>query len=117
MTSRVKVLDIKSDFLSYEEALSKILIELEALHFNKTIKVLEVVHGYGSSGKGGTIKKQLHILLPILKKQNKILDFIPNEKFSCKNEKYILFTKLYPELILDKNLNNLNPGITLIFLK
>ncbi len=115
--NRIKVLNIKSDFLSSNEAISKILLELEALSINKLVKVLLVIHGYGSSGKGGTIKKHLHLLLPTLKKQNKILDYIANEKFSTHNDKYIKYTSLYPELILDSNLQNLNPGVTLIFLK
>lgn len=115
--TKIKLLNIESDFLTSKEALSKVLTELETLSIGKITKVLEVVHGYGSSGKGGVIKKQLQILLPTLVKQNKILDFIAGEKFSPQNSKYKNYTKLYPELILDSNLRNLNPGITIIFLK
>lgn len=114
---RIKILNLENENLSVDEALSKIQLEIEAISINRVTKVLEVVHGYGSSGKGGAIKKQLQLLLPILKKQNKILDFIANEKFSSQNDKYKHYTNLYPELILDKNLRNLNPGITIIFLK
>ncbi len=113
---RIKVLDIKSDFLSSEEAISKVLTEIDACKLNKVVRVLLVIHGYGSSGKGGIIKRELLLRLPNLKKQNKILDFIPNEKFSTNNEKYKNYVTQYPELILDSNLKNLNPGITLIFL-
>lgn len=115
--TRVKVLNIKSDFLSSGEALSKVQTEIEAYKINNLVKVLIVIHGYGSTGKGGIIKRDLHTFLPTFKKQNKILDFIPNEKFATNNEKYTLYTKLYPELLLNSNLQNLNPGVTLIFLK
>lgn len=116
ISNRVKVLDIKSDFSSSQEALSKVLNEMEVCKLNKVIRVLLIIHGYGSSGKGGKIKRELLLLLPTLKKQNKILDFIPNEKFIQGSDRYKTYTTLYPELILDNNLSNLNPGITLIFL-
>lgn len=115
--TKIKVLNIEGDCLTCMEAISKVLTELEVLSIASITKVLEVVHGYGSSGKGGVIKKQLHLLLPKLVKQNKILDFVAGEKFSAQSKKYKDYTKLYPELILDSNLKNLNPGVTIIFLR
>ena len=78
---------------------------------------MKVIHGYGSHGKGGEIKRQLTKRLEELKKQSKILDFIPGEKFGQeqKNKPYI--TKNFPSLIIDSDLSLYNSGITLIFLK
>lgn len=115
--TKIKVLNVEGESLTCAEAISRVLTELEVLSIAKITKVLEVVHGYGSSGKGGSIKKELHLLLPNLVKQNKILDFVAGEKFSTQNKKYQVFTRVYPELILDANLKNLNPGVTVIFLK
>ncbi|MBQ9792778.1 MAG: hypothetical protein IJW32_03445 [Clostridia bacterium] len=103
--------------MAVDEALSKVEMELETLAISKETKVLKVIHGYGSRGVGGKIKKELNILLKRYLKQGKILDYIQNEMFTTQNAKYQHFTKLYPELILDSDLQNQNPGITLIFLQ
>ena len=114
---KILCLSTKEMPLAVDEALSKVELELETLAISKETKVLKVIHGYGSKGVGGTIKKELNLLLKRYLRQGKILDFIPNEKFTTQSEHYQHFTKLYPELILDSDLQNQNPGITLIFLK
>lgn len=113
----IERIDIKTPFLSCDEALAKLEMEINVLKFNDENMALKVIHGYGSSGKGGAIKKALHEFLPTLVKQNKIDAFLPNEKFCGKNPIYLKYTALFPELILDSDLMNLNPGITLIFFK
>lgn len=114
---KIQKINIESYPLAVDEALSKVQTEIEVLSLSTEPKVLKVIHGYGSRGVGGKIKSEIIPLLQTLCKQGKILDFVPNEKFTPQNEKYITYTKLYPELILDSDLQNQNPGITLIFLK
>lgn len=113
---KIQKINVESYPLAVDEALSKVQTEIEVLSFGEQTKVLKVIHGYGSRGVGGKIKIEIIPLLQTLCKQGKILDFIPNEKFTPQNEKYLTYTKLYPELILDADLQNQNPGITLIFL-
>lgn len=112
---KISTLNTKTYPLACDEALATIQKEIEILSLSDC-KVLKIIHGYGSSGVGGVIKKELSILLKDLCKQGKILDFVANERFVEPTAKYKRFTKLYPELILDSDLQNQNPGITLIFL-
>ena len=92
-------------------------IAIERLSKTKDTKVLKVIHGYGSHGVGGEIKRSVKIKLEQLKKQRKIDDYICGEHFgeTEKSSPYIL--ENFPELLLDADLKNYNSGITLVFLK
>ncbi len=113
---RIKTINIKEGFPPSDVAVANMEIEIEALSGSE-IKVLKVIHGYGSHGVGGEIKKLAHARLLELLKSKLILDFIPGERFGQeqKNSEYI--TNNFPELILDNDLKNYNSGITLVFLK
>lgn len=113
----IQTLNIEKEVLACDQALAKVLSEIEILKMQNEIKIIKVIHGYGSSGVGGKIKQELKILLQTLLKQNKIKYFVQNEKFTPQKKEYKIYTTLYPELILESDLQNLNPGITLIFLK
>ena len=113
-----KIKSINVEFgLTCGEALATVEHEIEVLSFNKATKVLKVIHGYGSSGSGGVIKSGLTELLKRLVKLKKIEDFVQNNKFGTLSDKYKKYTKIYPSLLLDSDLQNLNPGITIVFLK
>ena len=51
-----------------------------------------------------------------MKAKKKIKDFVLNTSFGEQSNVYKKYTKLFPELILDSDLKNLNPGITIIFI-
>ncbi|MBQ3048196.1 MAG: hypothetical protein IJD48_04200 [Clostridia bacterium] len=112
----IYLINVESFKLTVNEALAMVETEIDSLRLLNKHVVLKVVHGYGSSGSGGEIKKHLPIFLSQLKAKNKIIDFVSNSSFSSLNQKYKTYTKMFPELVLDKDLANLNPGITLIFL-
>lgn len=112
----IETLDIKSNMPPAPLACANLEIEIERLIKTET-RLLKVIHGYGSHGVGGEIKKQMNLLLKNLLKKGVIKDFINCEKLS---ESYIQKKGLYeyfPSLILDSDLKNYNSGITLIFLK
>ena len=44
--------------------------------------VLKIIHGYGSSGKGGKIRTESRRYLTRLKERGEIVNFLPGEKFS-----------------------------------
>lgn len=113
----IKSINVEAGLYSCDEALALVEREIEVLSLDKQVRVLKVIHGYGSSGSGGAIKNNLPNLLSKLVKLGKIEDFIQNNKFGALSVKYKKYTKLYPNLLLDGDLNNLNPGITLVFLK
>ena len=113
---KIITLNIKDGFPPSDVAVANMEIEIERM--TKTdAKVIKIVHGYGSHGVGGEIKKLAHSRLTNLKKHNKILDFVPGEKFGEEEKHSDYIVNNFPELILDSDLKNYNSGITLVFLK
>lgn len=112
----VVTLNIKSEFPPADVAVANLLIEIERLAKTE-VGAIKVIHGYGSHGVGGAIKKEVHSALRLLKHNKKIVDYIPGEMFGAfaKENEYI--TKNFPQLVLDSDLQNYNSGITIVFLK
>ena len=69
--------DIKSDLPTVDEAKHRLISILSECR--KTEKVIKIIHGYGSSGVGGTIKKAVHLLLMMQRNAHMIKSFIPGE--------------------------------------
>ncbi len=78
--------------------------------------VLTLIHGYGSSGKGGAIRMECRKMLDFLKTKGQISDYIPGEDFTKRSKIVKSLLRRYPQLGTDKHLNKGNPGITLVLL-
>lgn len=108
---KVYELDIKSSGQTVSVAISEFLVELDCCKYSNT-KLIKVITGYGSHGKGGEIKKELLKLCSKLKKENKIKYFNSCEKLT-KNYLHNLCLE-YPELILDNEVASYNSGVVLV---
>ena len=108
-------IDVESGALTVKEALATAEIELERAKICG-LKLVKIVHGYGSKGVGGEIKKALLKHLEMLKKFNKIEDFCPCERFCFTHPNYKKYTKAHPNLLVDDNIKALNSGATIVFL-
>ena len=114
---RFEIVDVESAHLSVDEALAKVETEVEILQGLKgEVGGLKIVHGYGSSGTGGEIKRALPGLLKRLKNQRKIKDFFYNESLARGGKDFEKYAKIYPNLMVDGDLKNLNFGVTIVFL-
>ena len=81
------------------------------------VKVLKVIHGYGSSGKGGALCVGLRKSFGLRKKEGAIKDFIAGENFSIFNPTVLALLEAVPELRGDPDLSATNEGITILWLK
>ena len=81
------------------------------------VKVLKVIHGYGSSGKGGALGVGLLKSFRLRKKEGAIKDFIAGEDFSIFNDPVLTLLEAVPEMRGDPDLNATNEGITVLWLK
>lgn len=110
----MEVINIKEDNTQTDVAVSYALIEIDTRKkFGN--KIFKVIHGYGSHGVGGDIKKDLHQKLKKLKKEKYIRDYIKGETFTITKVKELKLEKNeYNLLILDEDYNNINPGHTII---
>lgn len=79
-------------------------------------KQIKFIHGYGSSGRGGAIKRETHRFLLSQKEEGKIRDFIKGEEFSPFYEPARRAVALYPNLRKDSDYSRGNDGITIVIL-
>lgn len=111
----IVTIDIKSQMPPADVACADLEIEINRLK-NSNIKLIKVIHGYGSHGVGGEIKKQMNIMLKRLLKSGIIKDFVNGEKLSDEYIKQNRLYENYPQLILDLDLKNYNSGVSLVIL-
>ncbi len=81
------------------------------------VRVLKVIHGYGSSGKGGTLCIGLRKSFGLRKKEGVIKDFVKGEEFTIFSNTVLALLDAVPELRGDPDLGATNEGITIIWLK
>ncbi len=80
------------------------------------VHILTLIHGYGSSGKGGVIRLECRKMLDFMKCKGIIGDYIAGEDFNKRSGSVKSLLQRYPQLALDKHLNKGNRGITLVIL-
>ena len=111
---KYRTINIKDDHPSVDLALAILEIEIETAHF-EGVRALKVIHGYGSHGVGGEIKRNLIPWLKRAKRRGIIADFIRGEEcFISDSLKKI--EKFCPEILGDADLYHINSGVTIILL-
>ena len=79
--------------------------------------MLKVIHGYGSSGEGGTRCVGLRKSFGLRKKEGVIKEFVTGEAFSIFNRTVLALLEAVPELRGDPDLSATNEGVTILWLK
>lgn len=80
----------------------------------KGVKAFKIIHGYGSTGKGGSLRTGLRAYLAQLKKAKIIADFVAGEDWSVFNETTRKVLDLDNSFRKDSDLEKSNAGITVI---
>lgn len=80
------------------------------------INVITLIHGYGSSGKGGAIRSECRKILDYMKSKRIISDYIAGEDFHKRSGRVRMLLQRYSQLTKDRNLNQGNQGVTLVIL-
>lgn len=79
-------------------------------------RVVKLIHGYGSSGKGGAIRAAVRRELEERRRQGQITAYIPGEDFSPFNADARQAVARCPELARDRDYTRTNHGITIVVL-
>ena len=82
----------------------------------KVLKVLKVIHGYGSSGVGGDLRITLQASLRQMVTAREIRECIYGENWRKSDERTWALLKQMPELKSDSDLGKGNKGITIVLL-
>ena len=107
----IKTYDIKSALPTVAEALAELRLILFA---NRKKGIIKIIQGYGSTGKGGSIKKMVHKLLQEETRLSHIEGFIPGEATVSLIGYDQLIRKYLQVLKNDNDFKKGNDGITYV---
>ena len=115
MASSLREVNLEVGKPFVDAAIKRLTFELKQSE-RMGVKVLKIIHGYGSSGTGGKIRIEARQYLERLKKRREITTYIPGEKFSIFEEDTRSAFFRCDELRKDRDLDRHNNGVTFIVL-
>ncbi len=104
-------LNIKENMPPSQEAMSYLKSSLERFKREK-IECVLVIHGYGSTGKGGVIHDKARQWLKAQERNGKVKSVISGEDFTIFNFKALELKNKYPQL--QELLKVCNNGVTVV---
>lgn len=114
--SAIRVFNVEAGLPTLDDARRLVIAEIKKAKREKA-SVLKVIHGYGSSGKGGTLNVGLRKSFGLRKKEGVIKDYIAGEAFSIFNKTVLDLLDAVPELRGDPDLGATNEGVSILWLK
>ncbi len=115
MASTIKTVILKEGMPSVEQARARLHGEIQSAQ-HSGVKVLKLVHGYGSTGVGGDLRFALQSTLRQMATKGEIRDCIYGENWRQSDERSWELLKRMPELKADSDLGKGNKGITIVLL-
>ncbi len=114
--SVIRTVNVEAGLPTLDEARRLVAAEIKRAKHDGA-KVLKVIHGYGSSGKGGALCVGLRKSFRLRKKEGVIKDFITGEDFTIFNPAALDLLDAVPALRGDPDLGATNEGVTVLWLK
>ncbi|MBU0946041.1 MAG: Smr/MutS family protein [Proteobacteria bacterium] len=108
-----KTVNLEQGLPTVEQALQRLQQEICAARLER-VRLVTLIHGYGSSGKGGAIRKECRKKLDYLWRRGEIKGFIPGEEFSRRQGSTKQLLSRFPQLSDHPHLNRHNKGITIV---
>ena len=112
----IRTYNVEAGLPTLDDARRSVIAEIKRAK-RDGVKVLKVIHGYGSSGKGGALCVGLRKSFGLRKKEGVIKDFIAGEDFTIFNPTVLALLEAVPELRGDPDLGATNEGVTVLWLK
>lgn len=113
--TNMRIVDIENGMPTAEEAVGKLISEINAAMIAGT-RIIKVIHGYGSTGKGGSIKSAARRRLLSMLFDGILTHVISGEEFSRTVPHIRELLREYPRLKKDIDLDKKNNGISLVIL-
>ncbi len=108
-----RIVNLERGMPLVEQALTRLSQELEQARLERC-RVLTLIHGYGSSGRGGKIRQAVQAQLEYLKQKGSINDLLAGEDFSSRTGAGRQLLRRFPFLRDHNDLNRGNRGITIV---
>lgn len=108
-----KTVNLEEGLPTVEQALQRLQREIITARLEQ-IRILTLIHGYGSSGKGGSIRTACRKHLDYLCETGEIREYIAGEGFSRRKGATKQLLSRFPQLSDHSDLNRQNKGITIV---
>jgi Smr domain len=111
----IKTVNLEDGMPSVAQAQARLTSELQVARHSR-VKVLKIIHGYGSSGVGGDLRIALQSTLRQMQQSGQIRDCIYGENWRKSDGCSWDLLKRFPELKDDRDFGRQNRGITVVVL-
>ena len=115
MAQNVRTVLLKEGLPTVAEARARLNAEIQQAK-QAGVCALKIVHGYGSSGTGGSLRDAIRASLRKRRKEGKISAFVAGEQWSPFDETARVVLQACPALERDPDLGRYNEGITIVLL-
>jgi hypothetical protein len=113
--ARQRLINLERGLPTVEQALRRLDTELESSRL-QGYRILTLIHGYGSSGKGGAIRDAVRRQLRYYQHQGRVNTIVTGEEFSSRTGPGRHILRRFPVLDRHADLNRANQGVTLVIL-
>lgn len=111
----IKIINLEHGMPQVEEARLRMQRELQIAR-QQGYAAVKLIHGYGSSGVGGSLRIELQKELQRMAGSGAVQSFIAGEQWRVSDEKTWELLKRFPEWKRDSDLGKNNKGISLVLL-
>jgi hypothetical protein len=111
----IKIINLEDGMPKVEEARLRMQHELQVAR-RQGYAAVKLIHGYGSSGVGGSLRTELQKELQRMAGAGAVGGFIAGEQWRVSDEKTWELLKRFPEWKRDSDLGKNNKGISLVLL-
>ena len=115
MSLKLRTVNLEEGMPSIPQARARLAHELGAAR-TSGVKLLKIIHGYGSSGVGGDLRIALQSTLRQMRDRGEIRECIFGESWTRSDERTWELMKHNPALKNDSDLGRRNKGITIVLL-
>lgn len=112
----MQIINLEAGYPTADEALRRMEFEMRRAR-SVGERAVKLIHGYGSSGKGGKIRSEVRRALAAKQRAGEIKGFIAGEDFSPFGESYQRLSGVLPALSSDRDFARGNDGITVVVFK
>lgn len=109
----MRSIQLKNGLPTVDEARRRLLAEMESARA-AGVRVLKVIHGWGSSGEGGVLGPAIRRSLRLRVKEGRAVLVVPGERFGSDTEEGRQLAGRHPSVRGDVDFNRANPGITVV---
>jgi hypothetical protein len=111
----IKIVNLEDGMPKVEEARLRMQRELQVAR-EQRYSAVKLIHGYGSSGVGGSLRLELQKELQRMAEAGSLRLFIAGEDWRISDEKTWALLKRFPEWKQDTDLGKSNKGISIVVL-